>query len=319
MTLHSKKNRIAFHFLQMTGKWRVKMATAHSTVPVKRVTLCFNKIAMQQPELGRRLTTLRKEKNLTQEELVKKSHVSVRTIQRIEAGEVLPRTITVKILLEALGESYESFSAKQNQVMETQKGILPNANRNTVLIAALAGVIYLVSQVILGAMDIAWVTGDHGWEFTMNAIYTGLSVLVVISFTLFARGFIALSVVFENTLLKVVAYLLIVATIGMGILDVTSLSVEDVENLWLPYSVASILFGALSILFGVALLRLQDGMGELSYIAGILEIVMGCMLVSVVLFFISYVVLIPAVVVEILVLYRGYEYLSKSPEAVATA
>jgi transcriptional regulator with XRE-family HTH domain len=64
---------------------------------------------MQQPELGRRLTALRKEKNLTQEELVEKSHVSVRTIQRIEAGEVLPRTITVKILLEALGESYDSF------------------------------------------------------------------------------------------------------------------------------------------------------------------------------------------------------------------
>lgn len=58
---------------------------------------------MQQPELGRQLTALRKEKSLTQEELAEKSHVSVRTIQRIEAGEVMPRTITVKILLEALG------------------------------------------------------------------------------------------------------------------------------------------------------------------------------------------------------------------------
>jgi transcriptional regulator with XRE-family HTH domain len=46
------------------------------------------KIAMQQPELGKRLTALRKKRNLTQEELVEKSHVSVRTIQRIESGEV---------------------------------------------------------------------------------------------------------------------------------------------------------------------------------------------------------------------------------------
>lgn len=76
---------------------------------------------MQQPELGRRLAALRKEKNLTQEELVDKSHVSVRTIQRIEAGEVLPRMSTVKILLEALGESYESFSTKSSQVMEHKK------------------------------------------------------------------------------------------------------------------------------------------------------------------------------------------------------
>jgi len=267
---------------------------------------------MQQPELGRRLTALRKERNLTQEELVEKSHVSVRTIQRIEAGEVLPRMSTVKILLEALGERYESFSAKSSQVMEAQKSILPNANRNTVLVAALAGVVYLVSQIILGAMDIAWITKDHDWGFTMNAIYTGFTLVMVVSYVLFARGFIVLSTVFENTLLKMATYMLMIATGGMGILDVTSLSVEDVESLWLPYTMAAVLFGVLSIVFGVSLIRLQDGMGELSRIAGMLEIVMGCMLVTVVLFFISYVIMIPAVVVEILVLYRGYEYLSRS-------
>jgi transcriptional regulator with XRE-family HTH domain len=267
---------------------------------------------MQQPELGRRLVALRKERNFTQEELVEKSHVSVRTIQRIESGEVLPRMSTVKILLEALGENYESFLAKQAQVMETHKNILPTSNRNTVLVATLAGVIYLVSQVTLGAMDIAWIASDGGWEFSMNAIYTGLTVVMVISYTLFARGFIALSSIFENNLLKVVTYMLIIATGGMGIMDVTSLSVENIESLWLPYSVAAILFGALSIVFGVALIRLQDSMGELSRIAGILEIVVGCLLITVVLFFVSYIILIPAIVVEILVLYRGYEYLSRS-------
>ena len=142
---------------------------------------------------------------------------------------------------------------------------------------------------------------------------------MAISFALFARGFIALSVVFENTLLKVAAYILIVATGGMAILDVTSLLVEEAETLWLPYSVAAVLFGGLSIVFGVALIRLQDGMGELARIAGILEIVMGCMLITVFLFFISYVIMVPAVIVEILVLYRGYEYLSKSTEVVSAA
>jgi len=267
---------------------------------------------MQQPELGRRLTALRKERNLTQEELVEKSHVSVRTIQRIESGDVLPRMSTVKILLEALGESYESFSKKPPQVMETKKSILPNANRNIVLVAALAGAVYLVSQIILAAMDIAWLASDHDWEFWINALYVGLTVVMVTSYTLFARGFIALSTVFENTLLKVVTYMLIIATAGLGVLDITSLSVEDIESLWLPYAAAAVLFGALSIAFGISLIRLQDGMGELSRIAGLLEIVMGCMLVTVVLFFISYVILVPAVVVEILVLYRGYEYLSRT-------
>jgi len=270
---------------------------------------------MQQPELGRRLTALRKEKNFTQEELVEKSHVSVRTIQRIEAGEVLPRMITVRILLEALGESYESFSTKQNQVMETPKSNLPTTNRNTLLIAVLAGAVYLVAEIILGTMDIAWYTEGRDWGFRMNAIYTGLTLVMVISFALFARGFIALSVLFENTLLKVAAYLLMFVTLCKGVLDVSSLSVEDVERVWFPYVVMAIVMGALGIVFGVALLRLQDSMGELSRIAGVLEIVMGCLLISVVLFFISYIVLIPAVVIEILVLYRGYEYLSR-PESV---
>lgn len=274
---------------------------------------------MQQPELGRQLTALRKEKNLTQEELVEKSHVSVRTIQRIEAGEVLPRTITVKILLEALGETYESFSARQTQVMETPKSILPIANRNALLIGVLAGAVYLITEIILGAMDISWFVGNRDWGFRMNAIYASLVVVMVISLVLFARGFIVLSVVFENSLLKAASYLLIIATITKAIFDVSSLSVEDVERIWIPYAVIVVVMGAVAIVFGVSLLRLQDSMGVLSRVAGILEIVMGCLLITVVFVFISYVVFIPAVVVEILVLYRGYEYLSKSPEGVTTA
>lgn len=281
-------------------------------LPVKPVTLCHKLTLMQQPELGRRLSALRKERNLTQEELVDKSHVSVRTIQRIEAGEVLPRMSTVKILLEALGETYESFSTKPTPVPETPKNIQPNANRNTVLVAAVAGAVYLVSEITLRAMDISWITGDRDWEFRTNAIYMSLTVVMVISFTLFARGFIALSTVFENTLLKMAAYMLIIATAGKGILDITSFSFEDIKHLWLPYVVTCLLFGALSIVFGVSLIRLQDGMGELARIAGILEIVIGFLLVTVVLFFFTYMILIPATVIEILILYRGYEYLSRS-------
>lgn len=268
---------------------------------------------MQQPELGKRLVALRKEKNLTQEELVEKSHVSVRTIQRIESGEVLPRLSTVKILWAALGEKYEPVSTNSNQVMDTRKKVLPNANRMTVLIAALAGAVYLVSQIVLGTLDVAWFTSKGEWEFFMKAIYTAFTVIMVVAYVFFARGFIALSNVFENALLKSVAYMLITTTAAIGFLDVFTLSftVAETELFSIPYAFAAILFGTLSIVFGVALIRLQDGMGELSRVAGILEIATGCFLVTVILFFISYVIMIPALVVEILLLYRGYEYLSR--------
>jgi transcriptional regulator with XRE-family HTH domain len=266
---------------------------------------------MQQPELGLRLIALRKQKNLTQEELVEKSNVSVRTIQRIENGDVLPRISTVKILLKALEESYESFSTTSSQT-EAAVSTPPHASRNLLLVAAIAGAVYLVSQMILGAMDVARFTGDDEWHFSVLVIYTSLKTVMVISFALFGRGFVVLSTIFENTLLKIAAYLLITATLVLAIFDVTSLKIEEVEYLLLPYAVAALLFGTLSIVFGISLLRLQDGMGMLARIAGILEIVMGCLLVTVILFFLTYIILIPATVIEILILFRGYEYLSRS-------
>lgn len=179
---------------------------------------------MQQPELGRRLTALRKQKNFTQEELAEKSNVSVRTIQRIEAGEVLPRLSTVKILLEALGENYESFSMNQSQIK-----VQPVANRNTLMVGALTGIVYLVSEIILGAMDVAWFMKDRDWDFKMNAVFSGLTIVMIVSYVLFARGFIALSDIFENRLLKFVAYLNIVVISVLGIFDIATLSVEDFE------------------------------------------------------------------------------------------
>ena len=62
---------------------------------------------IQQPELGKKIADLRKERGLTQEELVEKCNLSVRTLQRIESGEVTPRTYTVKLIFEALEVSFD--------------------------------------------------------------------------------------------------------------------------------------------------------------------------------------------------------------------
>ena len=49
---------------------------------------------MNQPDLGLKITELRQQKNLTQEKLAEYCEVSTRTIQRIESGEVEPRSFT---------------------------------------------------------------------------------------------------------------------------------------------------------------------------------------------------------------------------------
>ena len=53
---------------------------------------------MKQPDIGLKVNELRHQKNLTQEELADFCEVSVRTIQRIENGEVEPRTFTINNL-----------------------------------------------------------------------------------------------------------------------------------------------------------------------------------------------------------------------------
>jgi transcriptional regulator with XRE-family HTH domain len=58
---------------------------------------------MKQPQLGDYIANLRKEQGFTQEELVELCNINVRTIQRIEAGDVTPRNYTIKNILRALG------------------------------------------------------------------------------------------------------------------------------------------------------------------------------------------------------------------------
>ena len=57
---------------------------------------------MNQPQLGLKVSELRQQKGLTQEQLAERCEVSPRTIQRIESGEVDPRAYTLHCLGEVL-------------------------------------------------------------------------------------------------------------------------------------------------------------------------------------------------------------------------
>jgi uncharacterized Tic20 family protein/DNA-binding Xre family transcriptional regulator len=70
---------------------------------------------MKQPDLGLKVTELRKQKGLTQEMLAEKCEVSTRTIQRIETGEVDPRVYTLQYLSESLGFNFmEDYTSYEN-------------------------------------------------------------------------------------------------------------------------------------------------------------------------------------------------------------
>jgi transcriptional regulator with XRE-family HTH domain len=57
---------------------------------------------MRQPDFGKKLFEIRKIRGLTQDELAVKCKITIRTIQRIEAGLVMPRAFTLKVLSDNL-------------------------------------------------------------------------------------------------------------------------------------------------------------------------------------------------------------------------
>ncbi|QCR23159.1 helix-turn-helix domain-containing protein [Pontibacter sp. SGAir0037] len=73
---------------------------------------------MIQPELGKKILDLRKAKGLTQEELVEKCNISVRTLQRIESGEVTPRSYTIRIIFAALDYNHADVIGKNNLISD---------------------------------------------------------------------------------------------------------------------------------------------------------------------------------------------------------
>lgn len=71
--------------------------------------------------IGQKIKKLRILKGFTQEDLAEKTSLSVRTIQRIENGEVDPRTYTLNLLAEALQVELETFTAEIIQKEEVTK------------------------------------------------------------------------------------------------------------------------------------------------------------------------------------------------------
>lgn len=64
----------------------------------------------KEMELHQRIVVARKKKGLTQEQVADLTNISVRTIQRIENGESVPRAYTVKAIATALDTSFEELT-----------------------------------------------------------------------------------------------------------------------------------------------------------------------------------------------------------------
>jgi len=279
---------------------------------------------MKQPELGRKISELRKVKGLTQEELVDKCNISVRTLQRIESGEVTPRSYTVKTILAALEYDLSKISDNDDNkktffdwLRETLLiDIDPDKSGNFLIkqlnIAWIFGLIYFILGFLEGAAEYYRIKEDQ-MIFSIP-FYIIMKILVLISFFFFQRGFILIGHLFKNYLLKIMSFVLIFSMFLVITYDITSLFNKSIESEFM-LGAEALTFGVIGILFGVSLIKLQKSFGQLPIIAGIFEIFAACFFLTLVLAFVGQIILIPAELLEIIILYKAVEIIkSKRPE-----
>jgi len=86
---------------------------------------------MNKLDFGVKLIEVRKAKGLTQDEVAEKCKITVRTIQRIESGNVKPRTFTIKVISEAL--DFDFFETSNTIFDVNKEDQHSNLKKNTIL------------------------------------------------------------------------------------------------------------------------------------------------------------------------------------------
>ena len=161
-----------------------------------------------------RLKKIREKLNITQEELAEKSGVSVRTIQRIEAGTE-PKGYTLKSLAKALEIEENSLLLEQDETIESDLGVLKLINFSALPFTVIPPLNIIVPLIIMfvkkefNAITKQLVTIQIVWTILAVIIFMAASflknwldlnsksILVVMIFLLLSNLFIVIRNAFE--------------------------------------------------------------------------------------------------------------------------
>lgn len=223
-------------------------------------------LLMKQPELGKKISELRKAKGMTQEELVEKCNLNVRTVQRIEAGEVTPRSYTIKTLFEALGYQWENQE-------ENAEGV--KAKPSPILYAAIgASILYFFLSMFEIGLETEFIAGEPSINTGAFAwIKTGSYLFYVI----FLLGWVKLTESFPNGILKIALWIMIGANVIWYGVDLIAMF-TTAFNLGDYYMIKVSSFGFLYAFLGLGYLGYKKQFSSIATIMGALLMVAGALM-----------------------------------------
>jgi transcriptional regulator with XRE-family HTH domain len=268
-----------------------------------------NVFIMKQPELGKKISELRKQKGFTQEELVEQCNINVRTIQRIEAGDVTPRSYTVKTILEALGVDTRLFF--KHAVHEEEQIHLSEKQKRILSVGWISGIFFAIFAIIGTIVEFYLVSYyDSFTDSFFPRVAWNVPFLIALFF--FLRGYKVLGSVSQNNTLITATYVYFIIEVVMftiAILMSIFLFEESIVEI-LSGVVIAMLFGVSEIILGVGVLKLKDHLGSFAQVIGISKIIIGVMLITIFLAPIATVLVIPVLVMEIALMYIALQKLT---------
>jgi transcriptional regulator with XRE-family HTH domain len=227
-----------------------------------------NLFHMKQPELGKKISELRKAKGLTQEELVEKCNLNVRTIQRIESGEVTPRSYTVKALFEALDYHWE----------EVKSGFADEERKvpTYLYFTFAAGLVYFFLAFFEIGMEYEWI--EEGKVHNANS-FLSVKIGAFLTYAVFIFGWIRLESIIPNQVLKIALWTMLGANVIWYAVDCFGL----ITGQWVMedyYLVKLSSFGLCYAFLGVGYLCYKRLWSNIPQIIGALGVIAGILIFS---------------------------------------
>lgn len=258
---------------------------------------------MNQPELGRKINEIRNRNGITQKDLSEKCTIDIRTIQRIESGEVFPRTSTLKLISEILGLDYHELVENEQEV-QSESGSF----RILLLITLFAGVIHLVNWFFYAPLFPRNLTFySYNWVF---------SIIDVISTVFFYYGFFLIAKYYENKILRFASIFFMIGspvyfiiTIAIGALNIGAAG-EMLNQLILS------ILGINCIFFGLGLQKVKSSLSALYKSTGILQFLIAPFFILPIrtLNIVGCWINIPLYILLIIIIYLEYGMLKKAYE-----
>lgn len=256
---------------------------------------------MKQPDLGLKILKLRKAKGLTQEELVERCNINVRTIQRIEAGEVTPRSYTIKSILDALGYDFSAIPVEEEQ----KDNEAPLPNNRFLQIAFFVGILYLMLALLEGVVDFLPILNEPDDILNIGSWYAVLKIAVIATYAVFMFGYYKMGMLHKNALVMISSILLIIGTALTLSADIYSYYTQGVDFLTVQIF-KSVILGAMYVALGIGLLQYQAYFGPLALVTAILGILSGLAFLSVIFALPGLVVFTVFEILQLVLLYKVY-------------